>query len=378
MPNNESQIIEYKRELSESFEIAVVSFLNSKTGGHLYIGIADDGTVLGIKNSDLLQRQVADKILNNIKPETLGLFDIISEEREGKSVVHVIVSSGPEKPYYLKKFGMTSDGCFLRVGSSKRSMTDKMIMEQFSSRAKLSLGKIPSPRQDLSFAQLKIYYEELGKPLNSQFAKTLELLTPDGRFNYTAYLLADENGMSIKLARYSGTDKYDLIESEEFGNCCLVKAVKSVLTRMQVANITRTKITSMERKESSLVDPVALREAVINAVVHNDYTREVPPLFELFSDKIMITTYGGLVEGLSKDDFFNCCSMPRNRELMRVFHDLELVEQLGSGMTRIMRVYNSDNITFTSNLMKMTFTFTDEQKLGNKLGNKLGSTSSYS
>lgn len=177
--------------------------------------------------------------------------------------------------------------------------------------------------------------------------------------------------MSIKLARYSGTDKYDLIESEEFGNCCLVKAVKSVLTRMQVANITRTKITPMERKESNLIDPVALREAVINAVVHNDYTREVPPLFEIFSDKIVITTYGGLVEGLSKDDFFNCCSMPRNRELMRVFHDLELVEQLGSAMTRIMRVYNSDIFTFTSNFMKTTFAFADEQKLGNKLGNEL-------
>lgn len=132
--------------------------------------------------------------------------------------------------------------------------------------------------------------------------------------------------MSIKVARYSGIDKYDLIESEEFGNCCLVKAVKSVLTRLQVANVTRTKITPIERKESSLVDSVALREAVVNAIVHNDYTREVPPLFEIFSDKIVITTYGGLVEGLSQDDFFNCCSMPRNRELMRGFHDLELVE----------------------------------------------------
>lgn len=96
--------------------------------------------------------------------------------------------SGPEKPYYLKKFGMTSDGCFVRVGSSKHAMTDKMIMELFSSRANLSLGKIPSPRQDLTFAQLKIYYEEVGKPLNSQFAKTLELFTPDGRYNYNAYL----------------------------------------------------------------------------------------------------------------------------------------------------------------------------------------------
>lgn len=91
MPNTESQIIKFKQELSESFESEVISFLNSKTGGHIYIGIANDGAVLGVKDSDLVQRQIADRILNNIRPATLGLFDIISEERDEKSVVHVIV-----------------------------------------------------------------------------------------------------------------------------------------------------------------------------------------------------------------------------------------------------------------------------------------------
>ena len=174
----ESQTIEYKRELSASFESEAIAFLNSKTGGHIYVGINDDGSIYGVKNSDLVQRQVADRILNNIRPATIGLFDIIPEERENRAIVHVIVSSGPEKPYYLKKFGMTPDGCFLRVGSSKRAMTDKMIMEQFSSRAKLSLGKIPSPRQDLTFAQLKIYYEELRKPLNSPVCKNARTAHP--------------------------------------------------------------------------------------------------------------------------------------------------------------------------------------------------------
>ena len=200
---------------------------------------------------------------------------------------------------------MTPTGCFMRVGSAIYEMDDKTILELFSKRANLSLSKIPSPRQDLSFIQLKIYYQECKKTLNNQFAKTLELLLPDGGYNYNAYLLADENGVSIKVARYSGTDKYDLIESEEFGYCSLIKAVKSVLMRLQVENITRTQITPAERIERSLVEPIALREAVINAVVHNDYTRQVPTLFEIFSDRIQITTYGGLVAGLSKDEFFN-------------------------------------------------------------------------
>lgn len=140
----------------------------------------------------------------------------------------------------------------MRVGSSVHGMSEKIILETFASRAKISLARILAPRQDLTFSQLKIYYEESKKPLNSQFAKTLELLTPDGKYNYNAYLLADENGVSIKVARYKGTDKYDLIENEEFGYCSIIKAVKSVLTRLQVANITHAKITPMTRRRSHL------------------------------------------------------------------------------------------------------------------------------
>ena len=373
----ENHLVEYKSQLTEKIERSIIGFLNTNTGGHLYIGVNDDGSVCGVENADLVQRQIADRILNNIRPATIGLFEILTEKKDDKEIVHVIISGGIEKPFYLKKEGMTPDGCFVRVGSSVHSMTEKMILEMFAKRAKISLGKIPSPRQDLSFSQLRIYYDEKKKTLNNSFAKTLEFLMPDGSYNYNAYLLSDENGASIKVARYSGTDKYDLIESEEFGYCCIIKAVKSVLSRLQVANITRTKITSMERIESPLVDPIALREAVINAVVHNDYTREVPPLFEIFSDRIEITTYGGLVEGLSKEDFFSCCSMPRNREIMRIFHDLDMVEQLGSGMRRILRTYDKNIFTFTDNFMRTSFYFDKNHintvELGDKLGDKLGS-----
>lgn len=103
--------------------------------------------------------------------------------------------------------------------------------------------------------------------LNQNFANSLELLTPDGKYNYIAYLLADENGVSIKVAKYAGTDKVDLIENEEYGYCSLIKATKNVLDKMKIENITLAKVTSTTRIEKNLIDPVALREAVINAIV---------------------------------------------------------------------------------------------------------------
>src|SRR5690606_1458176 len=120
-------------------------------------------------------------------------------------------------------------------------------------------------------------------------------------------------------------------------------------------NRNTTKITSKERKQNNLWNPIALREAIINAFVHNDYTNEITPKFEIFSDRIEITSAGGLPEGLSKQEFFEGFSVPRNKELMRIFKDLELVEQLGSGIPRILEHYGKESFNFSENFLRMTF-----------------------
>jgi len=172
-------------------------------------------------------------------------------------------------------------------------------------------------------------------------------------------LLADENGVSIKVAKYSGTTKVDLIENEEYGYRCLITATQRVLDKLRIENKTFAKITPQRRLERKMVDELALKEAFINAIVHNDYTREVPPVVEIFSDRLTITSYGGLPQGLSRENFFRCRSMPRNRELMRIFKDVDLVEQLGSGMSRILKVYDQSIFTFEDNFLIVTFPFAD-------------------
>lgn len=300
----ETNRIEYKRELSEGLEREVIAFLNYREGGILYIGIDKNGNANGMANPDSDQLKIKDRLKNNIRPSALGLFDIVSEERQEKTIVKVIVASGPEKPYHLKKYGMSEKGCFIRLGSAAEPMPQKMIDELFAKRTRNSISKIKSGRQDLSFGQLKIYYEESGLKLGNAFAKNLELLTEDSAFNYAGYLLADKNNTSIKVAKYSGTNRTDLIESNEYGHECLVKATKQVIDKITVENRTNTKITAKERQQANLWNPIALREAIINAMVHNDYTNEITPKFEIFTDRIEITSAGGLPEGLSKREFF--------------------------------------------------------------------------
>ena len=351
----ESYRLELKLTLTDSLEKEVVAFLNSREGGVIYIGIADNGVAQGVENSDAIQLQIKDRLKNNIHPTCMGLFDIIGEEISNKEVIKIIVASGPEKPYYLKKQGMSEKGCFIRVGTAAEPMPGRMIENLFARRTRNSIGKIRSNQQKLKFEQLKIYYEESGKLLNSRFAANLGLQTEDGAFNYVAFLMSDINSMSIKVAKYRGKNRVHLIENNEYGYCSIIKATKQVLDKIELENKTKSRITSKERVDTRLWNAIALREAIINAMVHNDYSNEVPPKFEIFDDRIEITSAGSLPDLLSQEEFFEGFSIPRNQEMMRIFKDLELVEHLGSGVPRILEAYPKECFRFTENFLRMTF-----------------------
>jgi predicted HTH transcriptional regulator len=352
----ETNRFEYKRELNDRLERAVVSFLNYPGGGEVLIGVGDDGVAYGVDDPDGIQLMIVDRVRNNIRPQTLGLFEVVQKQVDEKDIIQIIVSCGQQRPYYIRRMGMSEKGCFYRVGSSSQPMSEQMIEELISSRQKVTLQSTPSPRQTLTFRQLRIYYEEKNLEPNDSFLENLDLYQSGGEFNYAAYLLADDNGTSIKVAAYAGKDKVDLIETREYGHRCLVTATNSILDRLDSENRTFARITSKRRLEKERVNTIALREAVINAVVHNDYTKGVP-LIEIFSDRIVVTSCGGLVEGLSEEDFFKCRSMPRNRELMRVFRDMGLVEQIGSGMSRILRAYGREAFEISPSFTIVSFPF---------------------
>jgi len=178
------------------------------------------------------------------------------------------------------------------------------------------------------------------------------------------------------VAKYAGKNRVDLIESNEYGYCSLIKATKQVLDKLDLENRTATKITSKERHDTRLWNAIAIREAVINAIVHNDYSKEVPPKFEIFSDRLEITSAGGLPEGLHKDEFFEGYSIPRNKEIMRIYKDLEMVEYLGSGIPHILTAYSKDSFLFTDNFLRMVFpsvetVLSEDDPTGGQMGGQI-------
>jgi predicted HTH transcriptional regulator len=357
MKRTETHRVEYKQKLTDDLEKEAVAFLNSN-GGTLYIGVRDDGAIAGVDDPDRAQLKIKDRLISNIRPGIMGLFEILTEERDGKTILAVNLAGGVETPYYIKQKGRSEAGCFIRVGSSAQPMSEAMIESLMSRRYPASLVNMPSRHQALTFRQLKIFYDGKGRNLNAHFAQSLDFRTREGEYNQLAFLFADENNVSVRVAKWRGADKLDLLENEEYGYCSLVKATQNVLDRFEIENITQARKRGLKpRLEKKLADRIALREAIINAFVHNDYSRGDTPIFEIFSDRFEITSYGGLVEGLSREEFFDGVSRPRNREIMRIFKDLEYVEQLGSGMPQIVGKYGRDVFHFYTNVLRVSLMF---------------------
>ena len=359
---------EFKVKLVDDLEESIIAFLN-KDGGNIFIGIDDNGKVVGLKNNmDMLQRKVKDKIISNIEPSTLGLFDLEVLEKDDKKYLKIIIAKGYDTPYHIKGMGMTPDSCFIRVGSSNERMDEHLINKMFRERTKNSLKNIISPRQDLTFTDLKIYYAEKGFDVGDNFEKQLEFFTRDGKYNYVAYLLADNNRISIKVAKYAGDDVDELMENYEFGDCSLVKATYRVLEKFRTENKVYAKITYPERIEQPMYDYVAVREAVINAIVHNDWATEYPPKFEFFSDRLEISSFGGIQSEFTEEEFLLGYSAPKNPELMRVFSDLELVEHLGTGIRRILKRYDKSIYHFYPHFIRVSIKYNlNEFEYDNKI-----------
>ena len=352
---------EFKIKLTDTLEKEVIAFLNTE-GGNIFIGIDDKGNINGVTgNIDLLQRTIKDRIKDNIMPSTLGLFDVVVNELKGKKYIQIVVAKGAERPYYLRGMGMTPDSCFIRVGSAVESMNGETILNLFSKRARNSLKNIKSPKQDLEFKTLKIYYQENGFEINDNFLKKLDFYDDNDDFNYIAYLLSDNNNISVQFAKYAGDDVYNLIENEDFGFCSLIKITDNVLNKIMIENKTYTKIETPVRKEIKMYDYNAVKELITNALIHNDWCNGYSPKFEMFDNKLVISSNGGIQEGVSQEEFLEGFSNPRNPELMRIFRDLNFVEQLGTGIQRVLKTYDKSIFEFFPNHIRVTIPFNNNE-----------------
>lgn len=364
---NESSKIELKEELNEHLEKEVVSFLNSKYGGTIFIGVKDNGEIVGIDEDkiDDISLKIKDRIKNNISPSTLGLFEINMLDDNNKKYIEIVISSGSMKPYFIKKKGLSSEGCYLRIGTSAEKMDDNLINDFLLKRNNRGLTKILSPNQNLTFNYLKEAYINKGFEIYDNFLKQLELYLDD-KFNYLAFLVSDQNNLPFQYARYKDDDVFDLIEHKDFINQSIIKSTIEIIDLFNNKNTTYSKITSNGRIDKEKYNSIAIREIIVNAFVHNNYESNAVPIFEEFKSHLEISSFGGLKEGYSKEDFLNGYSLPVNPELIRIFRDLGLAERLGTGIRRVLKFYPKEIFNFSPNFLKVSIPFSSSLSLKNE------------
>lgn len=343
----ETEQIEFKKSTGELKEgiISLVSMLNKHRSGVLYFGVKNDGEVIGQQIGDNTLRDISQAIANFIKPQIIPYisFELIDD----KNIIKVTVEGG-ERPY--SAYGKY----YMRSADEDREISPAMLRTLMMSRAD-SIVSVESNNQELSFNQLKLLYANAGLTLSEEtYSHNLNLLTQSGKYNLMAYILADNNSFSIKVAKFAGNDKTQLITRNEYGYKCLLVAVKQVLDYAEAINETFVEINGGLRRETKLFDMDCFREAWLNACLHNSWIKKTPPAVYFFSDRIEIISIGGLPEDYSLEDFFAGRSRPVNLELQQIMVQLDFIEQTGHGVPLIVSRYGRQAFDITENFITVT------------------------
>ncbi|MDR1699571.1 MAG: hypothetical protein LBR68_00045 [Lachnoclostridium sp.] len=187
--------------------------------------------------------------------------------------------------------------------------------------------------------------------------KTLRLQTTDGVYTNLSLLLSDQSVHTVKLAVFEGIDKEIFKDRREFSGSIL-KQLEDVYRFLDMYNHNHAQIKGLYREEQRDYPEEALREALLNALVHRDYAFSSSTLISVFDDRIEFVSIGGLPNGVSLDDILLGLSVPRNEHLAAIFYRLHLIEAYGTGIPKIMRNYadcnHSPELQTTNNAFKIT------------------------
>lgn len=220
-----------------------------------------------------------------------------------------------------------------------------------------------APVQNLTFNKLKIAYVTAGLTVDqTTFEENAGLKNSDGKYNLMAFLLADENDISIKVVTFAGKDKTELVKRNEYGGTCLVTSIDRVIDYMESINDTMVTMGNHRRQEEKLFDMASFKEAWQNACIHTKWDKGNPPAVYIFSDRIEIISTGGLPVDLNKEEFYKGISKPVNSKLQKIFGQLGYVEQTGHGIPLIISNYGKQAFDIMENFINVSIPFNYEKK----------------
>lgn len=354
--NRESLKIEFKREYTEEVKKTVIAFANTD-GGEIRIGVDDDGTVVGVADVDSVMLKVTNSVRDSIKPDVTMFLLCESREVDGKSIVVVDVQRGTARPYYLAGKGVRPEGVFVRQGASTVPATESAILKMIRETSGDSYETARSLIQELTFQSAERAFREEKIRFGAEQKRTLGLIGEDGSFSNLALLLSDQCLHTVRLAVFEGASKRVFQDRAEFSGS-LLQQLEEIYDYLDRINRTRAEFSGLKRIDIRDYPPEALREALLNAIVHRDYSYSASTLVSVFDDRIEFVSLGGLPKGIGYGDMMLGVSVLRNGRLAEIFYRLRLIEAFGTGMPKIMECYRGyeaqPGIELSDNAFKIT------------------------
>lgn len=351
----ESETVELKEVVVDDIKKEIVAFANCD-GGKLYIGVQDDGTVIGLDNPDGVALQISNMARDAIKPDVTMLLHYETVEEEGKKIVSVVIQRGTDRPYYIAKKGMRPEGVYVRQGYSSVPAADTAIRRMIKETDGDRFEAMRSLNQDLTFETVKREFQLRDVDFGSQQMRTLKLIDNDGLYSNLALLLSDQCAHTVKVAVFQGTDSTIFKDRREFTGS-LIQQMNEVYDFIDFRNQIRASIEKLLRIDVRDYPEIAVREALLNLLVHREYSFSASALISIYTDRIEFVSIGGLMPGIDLEDVMMGISICRNQDLANVFYRLHLIEAYGTGIGKIMKAYEGiagkPTIETTKNVFKI-------------------------
>ena len=346
----ESMTTELKREYTDDIKYAVVAFANTD-GGKIYVGINDDGSVYGVGSTDATILRITNIIRDSIRPDVTMFTECAVETMEGKPVVVLTVQRGTARPYYLAGKGIRPEGVYVRQSSSSVPASESAILNMIKETSGDRYEDARSINQQLTFEKAESYFAKRNLPFGDQQKRTLNIIGSDGTYTNLGMLLSDQCVHTIKMAVFDGSRKSVFRDRKELTGSLLTQ-LEDAYSYIDQFNRTRAEFEGLDRIDKRDYPGEALREVLLNAITHRDYSFSGSTLISIFDDRIEFVTIGGLVRGLTFDDIMLGVSALRNQNLANVFYRLNLIEAYGTGILKI-------NESYTDCTVKPQFEVTD-------------------
>ncbi len=337
MTFQESETVELKSVVVDDIKKEIIAFANCE-GGKLYIGVWDDGTVVGVDDPDAVALQVSNMVRDAIKPDLTMFLHYTTLSEDGKWIVVIDIQQGTERPYYIAKKGLRPEGVFVRQGYSSVPATNPAIRRMIKETDGDHFEEMRSLEQNLTFDAAAREFSERNVLFGETQMKTLGIMTHDGVYTNLGLLLSDQCVHTIKVAAFEGTTQNQFKDRKEFSGS-LFRQMDEVYDYIDFRNRTHSTFQKLHRIDQRDYPETAVREALLNLLVHREYSFRASTFISLYEDRLEFTSVGGLVSGVTLKDVLMGISVCRNVKLANVFYRLELIEAYGTGILKMKEAY---------------------------------------